>query len=99
MRFDLPAAPDGGATAPGPDPFGTSALSGFYESPTVDEDEAAGAGPAAARRTVVAVKGTREWGEWLASASKVTGMPAAALIEVALAEWATRHGFTPPPAR
>jgi len=111
MRFDLPASRDSGpagpsAATPGekpggnPDPFGSSALSGFYESATVEEDEPrAGTGPTVIRRTVVAVKGTKEWGEWLASASKVSGMPAAAMIEVALAEWATRHGYPAPPGR
>ena len=74
--------------------------SGFYESPTVDAD--AGPSPdgtAVPRRTIIAIKGTREWGEWLASASKASGVPAAVLVEVALAEWASRHGYPAPPGR
>jgi hypothetical protein len=110
MRFDLPAGPGEPAAAlsPGTEPsesvevdsFGNPAQSGFYESPTVDA--AAGPspeGPAVSRRTIIAIKGTKEWGDWLASASKVSGVPAAVLVEVALAEWAARHGYTAPPGR
>jgi hypothetical protein len=32
------------------------------------------------RRTIIAIKGTKEWGEWLASASKISGVPAAVLV-------------------
>jgi hypothetical protein len=102
MRFDLPGGSGPPSAAPGAevDPFGNPAQSGFYESPTVDADAGPSAGgPAVPRRTIIAIKGTKEWGEWLASASKASGMPAAVLVEVALAEWAARHGYTAPPGR
>jgi hypothetical protein len=110
MRFDLPAGPGVPAAAislgnepsesADVDSFGNPAQSGFYESPTIDADAGpSGDGPAVPRRTIIAIKGTKEWGEWLATASKASGVPAAVLVEVALAEWASRHGFTAPPGR
>src|SRR4051794_27950581 len=81
------------------DPFGDPARSGYYESPAVDADAASPHEASGRRRTIVAVKGTREWGEWLASVSRASGLPAAVMVEVALAEWAARQGYPAPPER
>ena len=81
------------------DPFENPAQSGYYESPTLDEDAASPDEVSGRRRTIIAVKGTKEWGEWLASLSGASRLPAAVLVEVALAEWASLHGYPAPPKR
>jgi hypothetical protein len=110
MRFDLQTRPEAAPDLPpavidaaedqrGGADFGHPAQSGFYESPTIDADLDRSEDTSVPRRTVLAIRGTQEWGDWLASVSKLSGQPAAVLVEKAIAEWATRHGYPAPPRR
>jgi predicted transcriptional regulator len=46
---------------------------------------------------VVSIRGTPEWKDWLDELARHCRMPKSVLIDIALAEYATRHGFDPPP--
>lgn len=51
------------------------------------------------RQVVIVLKGTNEYATWLTDAARRGRMPAAVVVEVALAEWAARHGIGEPPMR
>lgn len=51
------------------------------------------------KRTVVNLKGSPAWGDWLGEISERTMIPASKLIEVAMKEWAERNGHPAPPKR
>jgi hypothetical protein len=48
---------------------------------------------------VIALKGSPEFRDWLTAASKKTRIPAASIVEVALANWAAANGIAEPPER
>jgi len=52
-----------------------------------------------ARRTVLLLKGTDEYAQWVAELSQATRIPRATLFDVALADWAERNGYQAPPVR
>jgi hypothetical protein len=48
------------------------------------------------RATILNLKGTREYKDWLDSLSDFSHMPAATLFDVAIAEYSKRVGFPRP---
>ena len=50
------------------------------------------------RVTVLNLKGTREYKQWLDELSEFSHMPTSTLFDVSIADWAKRQGFskTPP---
>jgi hypothetical protein len=52
-----------------------------------------------AQLSVINLKGTGEFRDWLAGVSKSTHIPAASIVRLALAEWAGKHGHPAPPER
>jgi hypothetical protein len=51
------------------------------------------------QKTILSLKGADEWKDWLARLTDFSRMPTAVLIDVALKEWAERHGFPDPPPK
>jgi hypothetical protein len=51
------------------------------------------------RVMVIALKGSPEFRDWLSAVSKKSRIPATSIVEVALAEWASRNGHSEPPER
>ena len=51
------------------------------------------------RMTVMTIKGTVEWKEWLDRLADFSRLPSTVLIDVALADWAKQHGFEEPPPK
>jgi hypothetical protein len=52
-----------------------------------------------ARRTVLLLKGTDEYAQWVAELSRATRIPRATLVDLALTYWARKHGHPAPPTR
>jgi hypothetical protein len=65
---------------------------------TMTESEIVGS-KSPARRTIVLMKGNEQYSKWFEQLSQATRIPRATLVDVALAEWAERHGFRAPPVR
>jgi hypothetical protein len=55
--------------------------------------------PASKQFTIIALKGSAEYREWLMSVSKQSRIPAAVIVDVALARWAEDNGYPTPPRR
>ena len=55
--------------------------------------------PRKARETILSLKGTPEWSQWLGELSAKLRTTKAGMIDRALAELAERHGFREPPER
>ncbi len=51
------------------------------------------------RMTVMTIKGTVEWKEWLDRLSDFSRLPSTVLIDVALADWAKQRGFLESPPK
>jgi hypothetical protein len=49
------------------------------------------------RPTIVNLKGSPEYAEWLEAIHRKTYIPKAQIFRLALAEWAERHGHPAPP--
>jgi hypothetical protein len=49
--------------------------------------------------TVMTIKGTAEWKEWLDRLADFSRLPTTVLIDVALAEWAKQKGFPESPPK
>lgn len=49
------------------------------------------------RVTVINLKGTPEYRNWLSSMSKKTRIPASSITRIAYEEWAKKHGHPAPP--
>lgn len=49
------------------------------------------------RESVIHMKGSREYVEWLDTIHKRTHIPRVKIVRLALAEWAERHGHETPP--
>jgi hypothetical protein len=49
--------------------------------------------------TVMTIKGTAEWKEWLNRLADFSRLPSTIVIDLALAEWAKSHGFPEPPPK
>jgi hypothetical protein len=47
-------------------------------------------------RTLLAMKGTPAWHDWLKDCARSLGVPTTILIDLALREYATKNGFTKP---
>lgn len=55
--------------------------------------------PAPIRRSIVNIRGTEAWRDWLVSYATFRRVPVAVVIDLALAEAAKRDNFEPPPER
>jgi hypothetical protein len=55
--------------------------------------------PAEERPTIINLKGSPEYVEWLDGIHKKTHLQKSTIIRLALAEWAERHGHPSPPER
>ena len=59
--------------------------------------------PAAVRvphqTSVINLKGSDGYREWLSGVSKKTHIPSASIVRLALAEWASKHGHVAPPEK
>jgi hypothetical protein len=53
--------------------------------------------PSEERTAIIHLKGTVAYSEWLDRLNRKTHIPKAALVRLAIAEWAARHGHEPPP--
>jgi hypothetical protein len=49
--------------------------------------------------SVINLKGTGPYRDWLSSVSKKTHIPAASIVRLALADWASKNAHQPPPER
>lgn len=49
------------------------------------------------RPTVINLKGTNEYIDWIDDLHRRTHIPKATIVRLALAEWAERHGHPAPP--
>lgn len=49
--------------------------------------------------SVINLKGTGDYRDWLAGISKKTHIPAASIVRLALGEWASKHGHPAPPEK
>lgn len=49
------------------------------------------------RVAIIHLKGTQEYAKWLEEVNKKSHIPKAALFRLAMAEWAGRNGYPPPP--
>lgn len=49
------------------------------------------------RPTIINLKGTNEYAEWLEAVYRKTHLPKATIFRVAVAEWAERNGHPKPP--
>jgi hypothetical protein len=49
--------------------------------------------------SVINLKGTPALRDWLSTLSRATHIPAAAIVRLALAEWASKHGHASPPEK
>ena len=49
------------------------------------------------RETVIHLKGSPEYVDWLEAAHKKTRLPKATIIRIAVEEWAARNGHPKPP--
>lgn len=49
--------------------------------------------------SVVHLKGTEEYRDWLAGESRRTHIPIASIVRLALADWAARNGGKTPPEK
>lgn len=59
---------------------------------------AEGPGPEPSRRaTVLTIRGTPEWREWLDRASRHCRMSASTLVDLAVAKFVREQGFSEPP--
>ncbi len=52
-----------------------------------------------ARRTVLLLKGSDEYSQWIANLCQATRIPRTTLVDLALTEWAERKGYSAPPVR
>ena len=62
----------------------------------VGEDHAT---PSKARETILSLKGSPEWSQWLGGLSSKFRTTKAGIIDRALAEFAQRNGYEEPPVR
>ena len=67
--------------------------------PTKRSEVAAPATAGDERVSIILYKGSRAYRDWLRAASKSKRMPATVVLDVALAEWASRNGLPEPPER
>lgn len=51
------------------------------------------------RRTIIVLKGTAAYEEWLNEAARKMRMPASVIVDVAVAAWAAANGLPEPPTR
>jgi hypothetical protein len=51
------------------------------------------------RVTVIALKGSPEYRDWLGDLSKRSRIPTAVIVDLALADWAKKNEMPPPPDR
>lgn len=51
------------------------------------------------RRTIIVLKGTAAYQDWLDGAAEKTRMPASVIFDVAVAKWAADNGLPEPPSR
>ena len=51
------------------------------------------------RRTIILMKGNEQYEQYVENLSKETRLPRTTLFDVALADWAQRHGHPAPPTR
>lgn len=49
------------------------------------------------RETVIHLKGSPEYNDWLTGAHKKTRLSKAAIFRIAVEQWAERNGLEPPP--
>ena len=49
--------------------------------------------------SIINLKGSAAYRDWLSGRSKATLIPAAAIVRLALAEWASRNGHPRPPEK
>jgi hypothetical protein len=49
--------------------------------------------------SVINLKGSAEYQEWLSSLSKKTHIPAAMIVRLALSDWAANNGHASPPEK
>lgn len=57
------------------------------------------ASPLRVQLSVIHLKGSKEFRDWLSGLSEETHIPAASIVRLALTEWAANHGHKPPPAK
>jgi hypothetical protein len=66
------------------------------ESPKADKDQ----NPAPVRRgTVLTIKGTEEWKEWLSGLSDHLRIPTSTIVDLALVQFAKSEGYEPAPPK
>jgi hypothetical protein len=53
--------------------------------------------PGPDRETIINMKGSRAYSEWLESVHRKTHIPKVVIFRLALAEWAVRNGHDAPP--
>lgn len=56
-------------------------------------------GPVRTQASVINLKGTEAYREWLAAESKRTHIPAASIVRLGLALWADQNGAKAPPEK
>lgn len=49
--------------------------------------------------SIAQLKGSAEWRDWFSRLTEFSRMPGAVLIDLALKEWAERHGFDEAPPK
>jgi hypothetical protein len=49
--------------------------------------------------SIINLKGTGQYREWLSGVSRKTHIPAASIVRLALADWAAKNGHPSPPEK
>lgn len=58
-----------------------------------------GSQPATGQVSIITLKGTAEYRDWLAAESRRTHIPAASIVRLGLALWAEKNGAKTPPEK
>ena len=76
-----------------------AAGAGLMARPNAKKTKAAAPPPASEpeRETIVNMKGSPEYSDWLEGIHRKTHMPKVQVFRLAIAEWAERHGHPSPP--